>query len=189
METTVSSNTIGTPDIAESTCRPRTHDTDASDMPDLGGVRRELQTLVEECRAFADFCEQSCRRLADMVPSTEPQGSSRVSERLPTLPPDTIPDPGMFGMNDERPTLVSIGEDAPPETSRRPRSGCVIALHQPLPQAPDACGHNDLEPHACSLGSRRQPSHRAERTDRPGVEDFEPLGARLRSFVRWIDPR
>jgi hypothetical protein len=160
----------------------------------VAAIRRELDAFAQQCRAFADACEETSRRLQH--DASEPV--SAVSEKL-CLVRDTLPED----------TLELADSDAVPDweeddvpTSQWPRIQgpttweCPVVEPARLASPPSevlrpcpSCGHrNGLQYHACTVCGGGLVANESAVRARSSVDPATPLNA-LIDWIRRLDPR
>ncbi len=167
---------------------------------DVQGLRRELEGFAQRCRAFADVCEETSRRIEGIVHPPAPRKSPEKPRAARAQ--DTLPELGAFDIvevevsldwNDEdEPTAVWVQAQGPAVTWEQPvvsaqRSPTVPpAVMRPCP----SCGHGNGRQYSCCTAcgcrlSGTEPDRQLEET----VVLNQTLGSRVRTWLRRMDPR
>jgi len=185
-----------------------TQNTDSLPLPlflqesaDMPGLRRELEQLAQRCRAFADVCDETAKRidtLAKGQPShalqrqTQPIAKPLARPLARNLDVKTVP------LRVTSPKLkrgeieVSLDWCDNEPTVIRPQSVATsrTTLPPPVLVACPSCGHgNGQQYESCVMcGCRLHAMTEAEEEEIEVV--FTPtLGSRLRNFIQRLDPR
>jgi len=160
----------------------------------VAAFRRELDAFAQQCRAFADACEETSRRLQHQA--SEPV--SMAVEKLRVVR-DTLPE-ATLEFEDFETVPEWEEEDSP--TSEWPRIHapstweCPVVEPARLASPPSevlrpcpSCGHrNGLQYRSCTVcGGVLAPSESAPQV-RPLVDPATPLNA-LIDWIRRLDPR
>jgi hypothetical protein len=164
------------------------------------GLRRELEGFAQRCRAFADVCEETSRRIEGLV---HPPAPRKVPEPKAVRAQDTLPELGAFDImevevsldwsDEDEPTAIWVQAKDPALTWEQP----VVSGARRSPTVPPpvmrpcpSCGHgNGLQYHCCTAcGCRLTRADVAQQLEETVV--LQPtLGSRVRGWIRRMDPR
>jgi hypothetical protein len=173
----------------------------AQNPSDVQGLRRELEGFAQRCRAFADVCEETSRRIEGLVHPPAPRkppdkpNAVRAQDTLPELGPFDIMEVEVsFDWSDEdETTAVWVQAQAPALTWEQP----VVSAAQRSPTVPPpvlspcpSCGHgNGLQYSCCTACGCRLTSRNMEQPLEEAVVRHPTLGSRVRRWFRRMDPR
>ncbi len=167
---------------------------------DVQALRRELEGFAQRCRAFADVCEETSKRIERLVHPPAPRKPPQKPEGL--WAQDTLPELGPFDIvevevsldwDEDEPTAVWVQAQDPASTWEHP----VMSTAQRSPTVPPpvlspcpSCGHgNGLQYSCCTAcGCRLIPVDIEQRVEEMVVL-LPTLGSRVRGWLRRMDPR
>ena len=168
---------------------------------DVQGLRRELEGFAQRCRAFADVCEETSRRIEGLV---HPPAPRKVPGKLRSArAQDTLPELGAFDIvevevsfdwsDEDEPTAVWVQAQAPALTWEHPmvsESRCRPAVPSPVMSPCPSCGHgNGLQYSCCTACGCRLTRVDVEQQLKETVVLQPTLGSRVRRWIRRMDPR